>query len=176
MFGGEGLDLSRSDVVRGGFPFLANGRKGLVGLVDLLNDGCGKTTGIFSGVGHINIRATAGVGGGDSHGSLNISESSTRIWSARESIRQKQKYELSGSITFPDYTRNDASGGILGIQRVTQLLSNGVILLFHRESLENERVPFVLKRLQQSRDRRMARGAWRSGTGVFIQRLVPVWM
>jgi len=72
--------------------------------------------------------------------------------SAQAPNKQKQDYELSGGITLPDYTRNDASGSILGIQRVTQFLSDGVVLLFHRESLENERVPFILKGLQQSRD------------------------
>lgn len=173
VLGSERFDLSRCHVVCGGLPFLAKGGKGLVSLVDLLNNGRREATGIFTGVGHIDVWVV-GVGMANSHRGLDISESSMRISSAQDSSGQKGRHELSSSITLPDYARNDTSGGILGVQRVTQLLSDGVVLLLHRESLEHERVPFVLEGLQQSRDRRMARGTWRSGAWAFPRRLVPI--
>ena len=93
VFSGEGFDLGSGHVARRGLPFLADGRKSLVGLVDLLDDRRRKATSFSSSVGHIDIRAT-GVRRASSHRSLDIGESSATTGSVRDLSRQMKGHTL----------------------------------------------------------------------------------
>ena len=66
---------------------------------------------------------------------------------------------LSGSVAFSNETSNDAAGCVLCVEGIAQLLPGIVILLFQREGLQDEGVPFVLKGVEESGDG--GRG-WRS--------------
>lgn len=59
---------------------------------------------------------------------------------------------LSCSIAFIQEASDDASASVLGIERITELLSGVVVLLPERERLECERVPFVKERVDECRD------------------------
>lgn len=73
---------------------------------------------------------------------------------------------LSGSIAFSDETSNDAASCVLCVEGIAQLLPGIVVLLFQREGLQDEGVPFVLKGMEEGGDG--GRG-WRSrGRGLRV--------
>lgn len=74
---------------------------------------------------------------------------------------QKSRHPLSRSVPLPDEPGYDARRGVLLIQRMTELLSGRLVLLLDCESLEEDGVVLVLKRVQQRRYRRGGWWAWR---------------
>lgn len=86
----------------------------------------------------------------------------------------KNQYGLSSCIAFPDETRNYAASSVLCVQRVTQFLASGVILLFKSKGLKNLSIPFILKSVQNSRDRRLSGWSRSSGLGVYTTWLVKL--
>ena len=71
---------------------------------------------------------------------------------------------LSGGVTLADETCNDSAGGVLGVERVAQLLTRGIQLLLGVVCAENECVPFVLEQVEERGDGRVRWGP-RRGRG-----------
>lgn len=74
---------------------------------------------------------------------------------------------LSGSVAFSDETSNDTARCILRVEGIAQLLPGIVVLLSQSKGLQDEGVPFVLKGMEEGRDRGRGGGSWRCGLGVW---------
>lgn len=116
-------------------------------------------------VGHFNIGTR---GGGNSHRGLNICKGPRHIGvvgSKEIIVSAKKKSILSCSVALPHETCNDATGRVLAIEGIAQLLASRVVLLLEGESLKDKCVPFVLKGNQQRGYGGVGRGSRSSRTG-----------